>query len=106
DEAIVEWAARRRNGKRVVVLVDSIVPKPDVDSGSVRRFAFIKELREQGYHVLFAPESAERPEPYTHALLSLGVEVLDVGCDLAGELESLRGHLEAIVLSRGPVAAT
>ncbi len=104
DPKVVPWAARRRAGKGIVVVIDDVIPTPDVDSGSVRRYASLVGLKHLGYHVILAPDSAGRTEPYASALLSLGVEILDPLNDLQEELSPLRDHIAAVIMARAPVA--
>jgi len=100
----IEWAARRRNPAGIVVVIDDIVPTPDTDAGSVRRFASLIALKKLGYHVILAPDSAGRPEPHTSALLAAGVEVLDPQNRTVEEIAALRDHLTAFIVARAPVA--
>jgi GT2 family glycosyltransferase len=104
DPEVVPWAARRRAGQDIVVVIDDIIPTPDVDSGSVRRFASLIGLKKLGYHVILAPDSAGRTEPHASALLAHGVEILDPLNDLQEELAPLRDHIAAVILARAPVA--
>lgn len=106
DPEIVPWAARRHQGKGIVAVIDDMIPRPDLDSGSVRRVAFLRGLRDLGYAVIFDAVSPERPTPYVEALTSLGIEVLDSTCDLVSELQAMDDHVTAVVVARAPVAVS
>jgi O-antigen biosynthesis protein len=60
--------------RRNVLIVDSAVPQPDRDSGSMRLVQLMRLLREEGAHVVFVPAERERIEPATAALQRDGVE--------------------------------
>jgi GT2 family glycosyltransferase len=76
DPASVPRAARRLQGARVIVMIDSYVPEPDRDAGSNRSVHLIGLLRELGLHVIFMPDNYHSSQPYTSDLQQLGVEVL------------------------------
>jgi GT2 family glycosyltransferase len=69
-------AARRLQQPRTVVIIDSYVPEPDKDAGSLRLSNIITLLGTLGYSVIFVPANYHRSEPYTSRLQDLGVEVL------------------------------
>lgn len=104
DPLLVPWAARRRNGERVVVVIDDALPTPDVDAGSVRRFASLVELRQLGYHVILSVNATARPEPYLQSLQTLGIEVLGPLDDPIAVFSALSDHVAAIIVARAPVA--
>lgn len=104
DAANVQRAARRRDRRGVVVVIDHYVPRPDEDSGSVRMFAALRSLRSLGYSVLFVPDNRHRSEPYTRDLQDIGVEVLYGHKNLGTLLLELREDLVAIIASRVTVA--
>lgn len=102
--AVVEFAARRRNGERIVVVIDDCLPTPDIDSGSVRRLASLLALRKLGYSVIFVPADRNPTEPHTSNLQKAGIEVYYGHGDLLETLASLAGHVEAIIVARVSVA--
>jgi GT2 family glycosyltransferase/glycosyltransferase involved in cell wall biosynthesis/SAM-dependent methyltransferase len=104
DAANVQRAARRRQGRGVVVVIDHYVPRADEDAGSVRMVAMLRALRESGYAVLFVPDNRHRSEPYTRQLQEMGVEVLYGHKNLGTVLLELREDLVAILASRVTVA--
>jgi len=102
--ASVPFAVRRRNGERIVVVIDHYVPRPDEDSGSVRMMGILCTLRELGYSVIFVPDNRIRTEPWTRALGDLGIEVFYGHGKLQEHLRSLADHIDAVVVSRMSVA--
>ncbi|HEX8743038.1 MAG TPA: glycosyltransferase [Thermoleophilaceae bacterium] len=97
-------AADRNRGDHVLV-VDHRVPWPDCDSGSLRMFELLRALRERGCRVTFLPDNHQGDQPYTDWLQMLGVEVLYTPVDVPAELESLRGRVPLVILSRPQIAA-
>jgi GT2 family glycosyltransferase len=59
-----------------VLVVDSWVPTPDRDSGSVRMLHLLEALRGLGYSVCFAPQNARHSGAYTEELQRRGIECL------------------------------
>jgi GT2 family glycosyltransferase/glycosyltransferase involved in cell wall biosynthesis len=104
DPANVQRAARRRNGRGIVVVIDHYLPRPDEDSGSVRMMGLLKALRGLGYGVLFVPDNRYRHEPYSRMLQELGIEVFYGGGHLPAVLGSLADDIVAIIASRVTVA--
>jgi len=104
DGINVQRAARRRQGRGIVVVIDHYVPRPDEDSGSVRMMGMLRALRTMGYGVLFVPDNRHRHEPYTRALQDLGIEVLYGGKPLDQLLTQIRGDVVAVIASRVMVA--
>ncbi|HEY6234214.1 MAG TPA: glycosyltransferase, partial [Candidatus Elarobacter sp.] len=76
EPALAPRAARRLQGRRIVVMIDNYVPEPDRDAGSNRNVHIIRLLRELGWHVMFMPDNYLASQPYTDDLQQLGVEVL------------------------------
>jgi O-antigen biosynthesis protein len=66
----------RKNGNKVVLIVDYWVPKYDQNSGSNRLFQIIKILKELNYYVVFLPDDGAHIKPYTLELQQMGVHVL------------------------------
>ncbi len=60
-------------GPRVLVL-DACTPTPDRDSGSMRMFALMRVLRQEGCSVVFFPENRAHDGRYTEALQQEGIE--------------------------------
>ena len=104
DPANVQRAARRRNGKGIVVVIDHYLPRPDEDSGSVRMMGMLKALRSLGYGVLFVPDNRYRHEPYSRTLQEFGIEVFYGGGHLSAVLGSLADDIVAVIASRVTVA--
>ncbi|SDD82917.1 Glycosyltransferase, GT2 family [Sanguibacter gelidistatuariae] len=104
DAANVPFAVRRRNGERIVVVIDHYVPRPDEDSGSVRMMGILRTLRQLGYSVIFVPDNKFRTEPWTGILGRMGVEVFYGHGDFPGLLRDLAEHIETVMVSRVTVA--
>ena len=65
----------RQIRKRLLV-VDSLIPSPDRDSGSLRMVRLLKVFQELGFKITFATANLEFRQPYVGQLQNLGVEVL------------------------------
>lgn len=61
--------------QRQVLVIDSLTPKPDRDSASLRLVNLIRLLQEEGAHVCFIPADLAFVDDYTPALQAMGVEV-------------------------------
>lgn len=72
----VDFAARRLQGKKTILVIDSYVPLHDRESGSYRLLNIIKIFLNLDYFVTFLPDNGFPLEPYTSELQNLGVEVL------------------------------
>lgn len=72
----LELAARRLLPKSRILIIDTLVPAYDKDSGSNRLFKLMQILQKLGYHLIFLPDYGHEQEPYTSELESLGIEVL------------------------------
>jgi hypothetical protein len=58
------------------LVVDSIVPTPDQDAGSVAAFNFLRILKQLNKRVTFVPADLRRNNPYASLLEEIGVECL------------------------------
>ena len=96
--------ARERGVDKRVLVVDSQVPMPDMDSGSLRMFSLLQIFRDQGYKVIFLPDNRAYQDRYTPALQQLGVEVLYGAISFFDLLLASGGLLDLIMLSRPQVA--
>jgi GT2 family glycosyltransferase/SAM-dependent methyltransferase len=96
--------ARSRGRRGRIIVIDHQVPTYDRDSGSVRMWALLRLLREEGYDVTFVPENKARLEPYTTAMQQAGIEVLYGHLDLETRLAELARGTVLVVLSRARVA--
>lgn len=61
--------------QRQVLLIDSMTPRPDRDSASLRLVNLIALLQEEGAHVVFVAADLAHAPGYTQALQAMGVEV-------------------------------
>jgi glycosyltransferase involved in cell wall biosynthesis len=101
----VQPAEKGPKAKRVL-WVDSVVPKHDLDAGSLTAFNLMRILSESGFDVHFVPTDLLGREPYTADLKNIGVtvhvapEVLD---HKAWVLENVK-NFPFVVLTRGPIA--
>jgi O-antigen biosynthesis protein len=71
-----EFAARRLQGKKTILVIDTYVPLHDRESGSYRLLNIIKIFIKLDYFVIFLPDNGFPQEPYTSELQNIGVEVL------------------------------
>jgi len=91
----------RRYSRRALV-IDATTPMPDHDSGSVRMFALLKLLLDEGFQTRFLPENRAWAGRHSEALQQAGIEVLVA--PWAQDLETwLAGHgqaLDLVIVSR------
>lgn len=76
DPNHVPQAARRHQGKKTILIIDSYVPLYDKESGCVRLFEILKILLNLKYRIIFFPDNGNPQEPYTSTLQQMGIEVL------------------------------
>ncbi|MEB3229934.1 MAG: glycosyltransferase [Leptolyngbyaceae bacterium] len=90
-------AARRFQGAKTILVIDSYLPYYDKESGSRRLFQLLKIFKELNYHVIYLPNDMEATEPYLSELQNMQMEVLYT-CDGYGTLpeEQLRERLPLI----------
>lgn len=69
-------ARERGMGKPVILFIDHYVPTFDKDAGSKTTYQYLKMFQRMGYSVKFVGDNYLHEEPYTTALLQMGVEVL------------------------------
>lgn len=67
-------AAALSHYPRQVLVIDSLTPRPDRDSGSLRLVNLMKLLRDEGTHVVFMPADRGFDGGYTRALQQAGIE--------------------------------
>jgi GT2 family glycosyltransferase len=83
QQALVHHPAQRMQptpaslhaGQPQILIIDSLTPKPDRDSASLRLVNLIRLLQEEGAHVCFIAADAAFVADYTSALQGMGVEV-------------------------------
>jgi O-antigen biosynthesis protein len=95
----LELAARRLRDRPVILIVDTLVPAYDKDSGSYRLFNIIKILKNLDYQIIFLPDYGHEQEPYTSELENLGIEVLCHTYKQSNSLELLKRRLPIIDLA-------
>jgi GT2 family glycosyltransferase len=76
DANHVPQAARRHQGEKTILIIDSYVPLYDKESGCVRLFEILKILLNLKYRIIFLPDNGNPEEPYTSTLQQMGIEVL------------------------------
>ena len=106
NTAVMPERERDRGVKHRVLWVDACMLMPDQDSGSLRARCLLQILQEFGCKVAFVADNLEHPQPYTHDLQQLGIEVLH-GPYLSSVKSYLRSHAhehDVIVLSRHYIA--
>ncbi len=70
------WAARKYQGDKTILVIDSYMPCYDKESGSRRLFQLLKIFRELNYHVIFVADNGAKYEPYNSELQNLQIETL------------------------------
>lgn len=98
---------RERAAARRVLFIEEGMLTPDEDSGSLRTWRMLQEMKNLGCHVTFVPETLEAREPYAGGLRQLGIEVLGAPyCASVEEILAERAaEFDAIVLARHGLAA-
>ena len=105
DPANVPMARQRTlRGQRILV-VDNGIPAPDEDSGSVRLTKAMSVMLEAGFAVTFVALNGWRRQPYARRLERMGVEVLGVLDESWSHIESMRGGISHVWVSRPGVAS-
>jgi O-antigen biosynthesis protein len=94
-----EVAPRRLRSKPTILIIDTLVPAYDKESGSYRLFNIIKILQQLGYHIIFLPDYGHEQEPYTSELESMGIEVLYFTHKQSDWQERLERRLDVIDLA-------
>jgi glycosyltransferase involved in cell wall biosynthesis len=74
--ANLEIAPRRFAAGRTLLVVDTLVPPYDRESGALRLFRLLELWQRAGYHVIFLPDYGHDQHPYTGLLEGMGIEVL------------------------------
>lgn len=59
-----------------ILIIDTLVPAHDQESGALRLFQIIGILLNLGYRLIFLPDEGHEQEPYTSELEAMGIEVL------------------------------
>jgi GT2 family glycosyltransferase/SAM-dependent methyltransferase len=99
DPTVARRAADRNRGSDVLI-IDSRIPMPDRDAGSLRMLHILETLRARGCRVAFVPDNFMQPQPYTRDLQRRGVQVLANGFELPAELAAIGPDLSLAILSR------
>jgi O-antigen biosynthesis protein len=94
-----EAAPRRLLPTPTILIIDTLVPAYDKESGSYRLFNIMKILQQLGYHIIFLPDYGHEQEPYTSELESMGIEVLYFTHKQADWQERLERRLGVIDLA-------
>ncbi len=95
-----------RGDRPRILVVDTTVPEPARDSGSLRLTAIFHLLHEMGWQVVFLPDDGHADESHVDALGTLGVEVLRRPWvrDASAWLQRHGGGLDAVILCRCAIA--
>ena len=98
----VAFLSQASPGRKIILVIDHYVPKPDQDSGSLRMFQILKLLRRLGHRVIFIPDNLANTSPYTGALQKRGIEVVyhPYIRKVSDYLISHGAFLDAVLLSR------
>lgn len=92
-------AARSGNPKRILI-VDSIIPEWDKDSGSLRMHNIIKSALKLGFAVTFYPQNLVASPGYTPELQLMGVEVVYGRLSIQHFYKDRTNMFDVIMLSR------
>jgi O-antigen biosynthesis protein len=100
-------AARKANGRRIVLFLDAQVPTPDQDAGSRSVCCYMEFFLRAGWAVKFMADNFEECQPYTRRLEAMKVEML-VGSYYQRNWKTwLKRNgllLDAVIISRSQVA--
>jgi glycosyltransferase involved in cell wall biosynthesis len=98
--------AKDRGCRARVLVVDTKVPTPDMDSGSVRAVAILRILRQLGCKVSFAALNMEYAAPYGAYLQQDGIEVLHRpnAWTIAEILADRGSEFDMVIASHYPIA--
>ena len=103
----VWWPARSSAGtpdaRPLALLMDSWIPTPDRDSGSLCTVSFARSLTTLGYRVVFVPQNLRWHAQYTPELEAWGVEVVDQRAIDRWQSVLERASFELALLVRPPV---
>ena len=104
DAPLRNFAERSRLGR--ILLIDTTIPTPNRDSGSVDTVNLMRLLRGQGYHVSFLPENLTEFPDDTGLLRNLGVECFHLPhvTDLKSACQDLAPNYDAVIVCRQPLA--
>ena len=98
---------RARDGMRRMLIIDSTVPAPDMDSGSVRMFGLMRLLIDMGWSVTFAAAHKRKGDAaYISALTALGAQALVGHEEIRAHLEQEGSRYATVLLSRPETFAT
>ncbi len=102
-----ELRARDRGwDRKVILIVDHMVPEPDRDAGSRSSMGILRSLVDAGWVVKLWPYNRAYNPSYTPPLEALGVEVLDQRWpgDLGTWMRGHGGELDHVMLMRPEIA--
>jgi GT2 family glycosyltransferase len=100
-----EAAARRLQGPRTVLVMDSFIPFHDRSAGGRRTLEIMRLMRDLGYHVIFIADDGGEYEPYTTHIRALGIEVIPHGGDASDAIRRLRVPIHVAWISRPDLLA-
>lgn len=100
DVRNAERAARRLQGARTVLVIDSFIPFDDRSAGGRRTLQIMRLMRELGWHVIFLADDGGEYEPYTQRARAAGIEVLPHRGDALDVLHDLPVHIDVAWISR------
>ena len=100
------WNYAERSRKGRVLVLDTTVPTPDRDSGSMDTIHMLRILRRQGWHVTFMPENLLDDGQHMASVRRMGVECLcrPTVTDFQATVIKMAGEFQVIIVSRQPLA--
>jgi len=102
EQGVISWARIRfgAEGQSTILVLDTFIPRPDEDSGSLRMFQILSLLRRQGWAVaLGCMGSRGEPRHYSQ-VRDLGVMVLEGHDQIEGFIRQLDQPLTTAFVSR------
>jgi O-antigen biosynthesis protein len=98
---------RDRDARRRILFIEEGMLTPDEDSGSLRTFRLLQQMRALGSHVTFVPETLEAGTACGRELQQRGIEVLHSPylASIEEILEERGTEFDMVVLARHAVAA-
>ena len=102
EQGVIRWPRIRigTKGQPMILVLDTFIPRPDQDSGSVRMFHILSLLRQQGWAVAFGCTGARGEPRHYGAVRDLGVMVLEGHDQIGGFVRQLDQPLSTAIVSR------
>jgi GT2 family glycosyltransferase len=96
----IEAAARRLQGSRTVLFIDSFIPFDDRSAGGRRAFEIMRLMHDLGCHVIFIADDGGEYEPYCSRVRAAGIEVIPHRGDAIDAIRRLQVQIDVAWISR------